>query len=105
MPSLLPPAIMFAITVFVVTLILVPATFERKSSLLNFYWVGVWVFLAVIASVAGGSQTVQMVGLEAEPLAGRLQFAATLCFTLFVMFAWVRLSGVALLMGLRRITR
>ncbi len=103
MSAFLPAAIMFSVTVVAVTAFLIPATFERASKLLNFYWVGVWVFLAMITSISGGAQTVDMLGLDTMPLAARLQFSATLCFVLFVVFGWFRLSGVALLMGFRRI--
>ena len=103
MSHLLPAALMFAITVAVVTALLFPATFDRASKLVNFYWVGLWVFLAVIASISGGAQTVDMLGMNTMPLAARLQFAATLCFVIFVVFAWFRLSGAALVVGYRRL--
>lgn len=103
--SLLPPLIMFAITVIVVTLCFLPATYERKSPLLNFYWVGLWLFIGLIAAIAGGEQTVMLAGMESPELAIRLQTAVSVCFVIFVIFAWFRLSGAALMMGVRRLIR
>lgn len=99
----LPSLIMFAITVFVVTLCFLPATYERKSPLLNFYWVGFWMFIGLIAAIAGGEQTVMLAGFESPDLAIRLQTSASACFVFFVIFAWFRLSGAALVAGVRRI--
>ena len=101
--SLVPALIMFTITAAVVMGFILPATFERKSPLLNFYWTGVWLFPALIAAVSGGEQVVMMLGLDASGFALRLQTALLVCFPLFVVAAWVRLSGAALMAGLRRI--
>ncbi|MGB3455376.1 MAG: hypothetical protein WBG08_04860 [Litorimonas sp.] len=101
----LPPLIMLAVTVTVVTLLFLPATFERKSALVNFYWVGVWLFLGLIAAISGAEQTVMLAGLPQTDLAQRLLTSSSLCFVIFVVFGWFRLSGVALLLGLRRIAK
>jgi len=103
--SILPPLIMFAITVVVVALCFLPATYERKSPLLNFYWVGLWLFIGLIAAIAGGEQTVMLAGMESPELAIRLQTSVSVCFVLFVIFAWFRLSGAALVAGVRRLIR
>lgn len=94
---------MFTITVVVVALCFLPATYERKSPLLNFYWVGLWIFIGLIAAIAGGEQTVMLAGMDSPALAVRLQTSVSLCFVIFVMFAWFRLSGAALVAGVRRI--
>lgn len=99
----LPPLIMFTITVVVVALCFLPATYERKSPLLNFYWVGLWLFIGLIAAVAGGEQTVILAGFESPAFAIRLQTSVSICFVIFVVFAWFRLSGAALVAGARRI--
>lgn len=101
----LPSLIMFAITVGFVSLCFLPATFERQSKLINFYWVGFWLFLGLIAAISGATQTVLLAGVDASFLSARLQTAASLCFVIFVMFAWVRLSGAALVTGVRRVAR
>ncbi|GHA83460.1 hypothetical protein GCM10009069_03440 [Algimonas arctica] len=99
----LPSLIMFTITVVVVGLCFLPATYERKSPLLNFYWVGLWLFIGLIAAIAGGEQTVMLAGMESPELALRLQTSVSVCFVFFVVFAWFRLSGAALVAGVRRL--
>lgn len=101
--QILPPLIMFTITVIVVALCFLPATFERKSPLLNFYWVGLWLFIGLIAAIAGGEQTVMLAGMESPDMAIRLQTSVSVCFVFFVIFAWFRLTGAALMAGARRI--
>ncbi|WP_298912855.1 hypothetical protein [uncultured Algimonas sp.] len=100
---LLPSLIMFAITVVVATTCLVPAAFKPSSSLVGFYWSGFWLFLALIAALAGGEQALMLSGQDVPALAARLQVSAILCFMLFVMFGWARLSGAALWHGVRRV--
>lgn len=102
---MLPSLIMFAITVVFVTLCFLPATFERKSPIVNFYWVGLWLFLGLIAAIAGGEQTVMLAGMDSPDLAIRLQTSASVCFVFFVVFAWFRLSGMVLLAGAKRLIR
>lgn len=100
---LLPALIMFSITVVAVTLSLLPATFERKSPLVNFYWVGFWLFIALIAAISGAEQTVWLMGYEEPALADRLLRATTACFVIFVIFGWARLSGAALVAGAKKV--
>lgn len=100
---LLPPLIMFTITVVVVALCFLPATYERKSPLLNFYWVGLWLFIGLIAAISGGEQTVMLAGMDSPELALRLQTSVSASFVFFVVFAWFRLSGAALMAGVRRL--
>ena len=102
---LIPALVMFTITVAVVAVFLIPATYERTSPLVNFYWVGTWLFLALITAVAGGEQTVMMLGAENNIFAKRLLAALVVCFPLFIVFGWFRLAGAAALAGLRRIRR
>ena len=102
---LLPALIMFSITVTFVSLSLIPATFEKKSPLLNFYWVGFWVFIALLAAISGAEQTVWLMGYEDPALADNLLRATSVCFVIFVIFGWARLSGLALVSGLRRVVR
>ncbi|MGB6231443.1 MAG: hypothetical protein WBF53_15115 [Litorimonas sp.] len=104
MMQILPPTIMFAITVAIVSLCFVPATYERPSKVLNFYWVGVWMFIGLIAAISGGEQTIRLAGYDPTELATRLQIAATLCFMIFVVFGWVRLSSLLLISGVRRVS-
>ena len=55
----LPAFIMFTVTAAIVAVFLIPASYERKSALVNFYWVGTWLFLALLAAISGGEQIVR----------------------------------------------
>jgi hypothetical protein len=99
----LPAFIMFTVTAAIVAVFLIPASYERKSALVNFYWVGTWLFLALLAAISGGEQIVRFLGLDGQTMALRLQTALLVCFPIFVIFAWARLSGAALIHGLKRL--
>jgi hypothetical protein len=96
---------MFAITVFVVFLCVLPATYARKSPLVNFYWVGFWAFIALIAVIAGAEQIAHLSGYGSVEFAQRLQTSASASFVFFVVFAWFRLSGAAVMSVFRRLVR
>ena len=99
---ILPALIMFAITVAFVTVFFVPAAaFPQKNELINFYWVGIWVFLGVIAALSGGNQTLGLMDVNTNIVANGVLSAITLCFIIFVVFAWFRLSATAIWAGLR----
>ena len=94
---LLPVTIMFLYTILSVSLFCIPITkFPRKNKLYNFYWVGFWSFLVAIAALAGGSNTLQMVGYDVSKTANMMLFGITASFVFFVMFAWFRLSAKAI---------
>lgn len=101
----LPAFIMMTITVGMVAALLIPASYERQAPVWNFYWVGTWLFLALIAAVSGGEQVVRLMGVDGAGMALRLQTALLVCFPLFIVFAWARLAGCALLTGVRRLAR
>lgn len=101
----IPALVMFVLTAAVVAAFLIPATHSRRSALLNFYWVGAWLFLALLAAVSGGEQVVRFLGLDASNFAARLQAALLVCFPIFIVAAWLRLVGVALVRGAARLTR
>lgn len=93
----LPSLIMFTITLIFATLCFIPiTTFKQKNELIRFYWVGAWVFLALIAAFAGAAETLKMLNFEAENVSIALLSALTVCFVLFVMFGWFRLSFAAI---------
>ena len=97
MIQFLPGLIMFAITLAFVTLMFVPVTaFKQKNELIRFYWVGVWLFLAMIAAFSGGSETLTLLRYDVGNVPVALLSALTVCFVLFVMFGWVRLSFAAI---------
>jgi len=97
----LPGLIMFAITLAFVTLFFIPVTaFKQKNELIQFYWVGVWVFIAMIAAFAGGSETLTLFHYDVGNVPVALLTSLTVCFVLFVMFGWFRLSFSALYAGI-----
>lgn len=99
--QILPGLIMFAITLAFVTLFFIPVTaFKQKNELIRFYWVGVWVFLAMIAAFSGGSQTLVLFDYDAQNVATAMLTSLTVCFVIFVMFGWFRLSFSALKAGI-----
>ena len=91
---------MFGITIAVVTLLFIPVTvFKQKNELIRFYWVGVWVFIAMIAAFSGGSETLALLNYDAGNVPIVLLSVLTVCFVLFVMFGWFRLSYAAIRAG------
>ncbi len=91
---------MFAITLAFVTLLFVPITaFKHKNELIRFYWVGVWIFLAMIAAFAGGSETLTAFRYDVGDVPNVLLTVLTVCFVIFVMFGWFRLSFAAIRAG------
>lgn len=102
MTHILPALIMFAITVGFVAIMFVPATvYKQKNELINFYWVGVWVFLAMIAAFSGGNETLFMLSYDSRSVAEGLLSVIMLCFVLFVVFGWFRLSFKAIAAGVK----
>ena len=93
---------MFAITLAFVTLFFIPVTaFKQKNELIRFYWVGVWLFIAMIAAFSGGSQTLLLLDYDAQNVATAMLTPLTVCFVIFVMFGWFRLSFSAILAGIK----
>ena len=93
----LPGLIMFAITLAFVTLLFVPVTvFKQKNELVRFYWVGAWFFIAMIAAFSGGSETLTLLNYDVGHFPIALLSALTICFVLFVVFGWFRLSFAAI---------
>jgi len=98
--------IMFMITVAFVTLFFVPATaYKQKNELIGFYWVGTWVFLAVIAAFSGSAETLSLMSYDANRVSDAVLASLVVCFTLFVAFGWFRLSFKAISIGIRHLLR
>lgn len=92
---------MFAITLIFVTMFFIPVTTcKQKNELIRFYWVGIWLFMAMITAFAGGSQTLLLLGYDAHNAATAILSSLTVCFVLFVMFGWCRLSFSAIQSGI-----
>lgn len=87
---------MFLITVFVVAIFFLPIlSLKRKNKLLNFYWVGAWGFLVMIAAIAGGQSTLMILDYNSDEIANAMLSGITMSFVAFVVFAWFRLSAKA----------
>lgn len=98
--QILPGLIMFAITLAFVTLFFIPVTaFKQKNELIRFYWVGIWVFMAMIAAFSGGSETLTLFRYDVGNVPLALLTSLTVCFVLFVIFGWFRLSFAAIMAG------
>ena len=98
--QILPGLIMFAVTLAFVTLLFVPVTaFKQKNELVRFYWVGAWVFMAMIAAFSGGTETLKLFNYDAGNVSIALLTALTVCFVFFVVFGWFRLSFSAIAAG------
>ena len=94
---------MFAITVGVTSVLCMPIfAFPLKNKLVNFYWSGVWVFLMMISAVAGAMNTLIILDVPAEPTATIYLTILTMCFVIFVMFGWFRLSAKVIAHGIMR---
>lgn len=100
--QILPGLVMFAITLAFVTLLFIPVTaFKQKNELIRFYWVGVWVFMAMIAAFSGGSETLTLLHYDVGLVPVALLSALTVCFVIFVVFGWFRLSFSAIAAGVK----
>jgi len=99
----LPAAIMFGITAAVTSLLCMPVVgFPLKNKLVNFYWAGFWIFLMMISAVAGAMNTLIILDVPAEQTANIYLSILTMCFIIFVVFGWFRLSSKALAHGITR---
>ena len=93
----LPGLIMFMVTLAFVSLTFVPVTvFKQKNELVRFYWVGAWVFIAMIAAFAGGAETLKLMDYDTGSIPVVFLSALTVSFVVFVVFGWFRLSYAAL---------
>lgn len=104
MTQTLPAAIMFFITIGFAALFFFPTTkFPQKNKLVNFYWSGFWIYLAMIASFAGAANTLMILKFDTMEFADAVLAGVSASFVFFVMFAWVRLSGSAIFAGVKRL--
>ena len=96
----IPAIIMFTITCLVLSLFFVPVTrFPKENKLTNFYWVGFWAFLVIIASIAGAMNTLLLLGYNSRLAAEAIIAGVTASFVFFVVFAWFRLAAKVLTVG------
>ena len=93
---------MFSVTLSVTILFFLPMTMvPQKNALIRFYWSGLWMFLALIAAIAGGSNTLMLLGVDSYGAANVILTSVIAAFVFFVMFAWARLSAAAIFKFMR----
>lgn len=98
----MPAITMFTITVLITTLFFVPVTrFPQQNRLINFYWSGFWVFLAMITAFSGASSIFDLLGVNVINESNFVLNGVLLAFVAFVVFAWFRLSGATILRFIR----
>ncbi|PHR94332.1 MAG: hypothetical protein COA69_01685 [Robiginitomaculum sp.] len=86
-------AIMFFITVGVTALFWLPASkIKQKCKIVNFYWVGVWVFLCGLVALSGAQSVLIILGQDVQRFANAILVGVSASFVAFVMFAWGRLT-------------
>lgn len=86
--------IMFTATVAVTSLFFIPVTcFKRKTPLLNFYWSGFWMFLALITSFAGGGSTLMLLGENSLSVSDAYTTLILAAFIVFVVLGWLHMTG------------
>jgi len=99
----LPAAIMFGITAGITSVLCMPILALRlKNRVVNFYWAGFWVFLMMISAISGSMNTLLILDVPVESTANLYLSVLILCFVIFVMFGWLRLSAKAIAHGVTR---
>jgi len=94
-------AIMFLTTVGFASLFWLPAVkVKQKNQLVEFYWTGFWAFLVGLTALSGAQAVLVILGQDVEKFGQAALIGFSASFTLFVMFAWARLS----LLGLTKIS-
>lgn len=88
-----PTMIMFFLTVGFSAVFFFPSLrFPAKNALVNFYWSGLWVFLALIVAVSGAKETLTLAGQDVSVFSMALTTALIVTFVMFIMFGWARLA-------------
>lgn len=95
---------MFSVTLSVTILFFLPMTMvAQKNSIIKFYWSGLWMFLALITAIAGGSNTLMLLGVDSYGPANVILTGVIAAFVFFVVFAWIRLSAAAIFKFVRSV--
>jgi len=98
-------SIMFMVTVLTASLFCIPIVyFARKSRVVNFYWIGFWLFLATITGCAGAANTLMLMGGESVETYTPLLTALVTAYVGFVILAWFHLSGKVIFKVFKRYT-
>ena len=106
MTQLIAPAIMFLVTVGVVALFVLPMRRWRPdSAIVRFYWKGVWMFLIAITAVAGGMNTLLLLGIDAVEVTQFCLNVLLPSFVGFVVLGWFHMVGFGLIKAARLAVR
>lgn len=96
--------IMFMATVAVASLFFIPVTcFKRKTPLMNFYWSGFWVFLALLTSFAGGGCTLMLLGENSIAVSDAYVTLIMAALVVFVVLGWLHITGHFALSAVKRL--
>ena len=91
---------MLAFTVGLCALLWLPTRLWRPANgTVRFYWVGVWVMLTGIASIAGGVNIVLLLGIPVSDALETLLNALPLLVAAFVVAGWFHLVGLGIIKG------
>ena len=96
--QILAPTIMLVVTSIFAALFFIPAIrFPQKDKVANFYWTGVWVFLGSLVALSGAEGILKLYGVTVSSIYTGIITGCLNAFVIFVMFAWFRLCGLAIL--------
>ncbi len=102
MGQIAPVMIMSTITLIAVTLLFVPTRLKFGTDLVRFYWCGFWYLLALIVLASGSFEVFKLAGFTIEPYDIAILGGLMTAYIGFVMFAWFRLVGAAILFGIKK---
>ena len=91
---------MLAFTIGLCALLWLPTRLWRPANgTLRFYWVGLWVMLTAIASIAGGVNVVLLLGVSVTAPLEALLNTLPLLAAAFVVAGWFHLVGLGVIKG------
>ena len=96
MTQYMPTMIMFALAVVLTILLLLPTYIRFGNDLIRFYWKGFWMFLALVAFIAFGSQSLILAGYDVNAESIAILTGIITVFPIFVVFGWFRIVGFML---------
>ncbi len=102
MGQIAPVLTMSAITLVAVCLLFIPTRFKFGTDLVRFYWCGFWYLLALIVLTSGSIEVLKLAGISVEPYDIAVLGGLMTAYIFFVMFAWFRLVGAAILFGMKK---
>lgn len=102
----LPPFVMFMTTVAMAALLALPITrWKPANRVVRFYWRGVWGMYIAIAAVAGGMNTLMLLGVDAVAETQVMLNILLPGVVLLTVVGWFHLVGLGVFKAARRIAR